>query len=207
MSTILTSNTSLFQSSTYDSATLKKLGLEVGLARFESKIDFLLQRGCSIPYGFVDLKGGKYSPSHGNPQTAMYGSHIAINLLNRGVLREQVIVPSCKFTGTLIQFGATVVLQPSFTVYLSTSKVLDISDSCERRLAIAYVQKAKTGINKLHSGIFTTPEKCITLMQLDESAYYIKRITDLVSQRGFQLFSEEGDTDKIQGIESTGAEY
>lgn len=105
VSTILTNNTSLFQSSIYDSATLKKLGLEVGLARLESKIDLLLQRGCSISYGLVDLKGGKYSPSHGNRQSAMYGSHIAINLLNRGVPREQVIVSSCTFTGTLIQFG------------------------------------------------------------------------------------------------------
>ena len=41
-------------------------------------------------------------------------------------------------------------------------------------------------------------------MQLDESAYYIKRITDVVSQRGFQLFSEEGDTDISQGIEHWG---
>lgn len=107
-------------------------------------------------------------------------------------------MPSCTFTGTLIQFGATVVLQPSLTVYLSTSKFLDISDSCERRLAIAYVQKADIWIDILHSGIFTAPEKCVTVMQLDESAYCIQRITDVVSQRGFQLFSEEGDTDVSQ---------
>ena len=71
-------------------------------------------------------------------------------------------------------------------------------------MAISYVQKANTWIDKLHPGIFTTPEKCITVMQLDESAYYIKRITDVVSQRGFQLFSEEGDTDRSQGIEHWG---
>lgn len=95
---------------------MKKVGLEDGLAMLESKIDLLLQRGCSIPYSLVGLKGGKYSPAHGIRQSAMYGSHIAISFLNRGVPREQVIVPSCTFTGTLIQFGATVVLQPSFTV-------------------------------------------------------------------------------------------
>jgi Phosphotransferase enzyme family len=204
VSIILTNENSLFQSSTNGSDTLKKLGLEVGLARLGSKIDLLLQRGCSKPYGLVELKGGKYSPAHGNRQSAMYGSHVAINLLNRGVPRERVIVPSCTFTGTLIQFGATIVLQPSFTVFSSTSKVLDMSDSSERRLAIAYVRKANTWIDKLHSGIFNTSEKCITVMQLDESAYHIKRITDVVSKRGFQPFSEEGDTDISQGIEHWG---
>jgi hypothetical protein len=79
-----------------------------------------------------------------------------------------------------------------------------MSDSSKRRLAIAYVRKANTWIDKLHSGIFNTSEKCITVMQLDESAYHIERITDVVSSRGFQLFSEEGDTDISQGIERWG---
>lgn len=204
VSIILTNENSLFQSSINGLDTLKKLGLEVGLVRLGSKIDLLLQRGCSNPYGLVELKGGKNSPAHGNRQSAMYGSHVAINLLNRGVPREQVIVPLCTFTGTLIQFGATLFLEPSFTVFLTTSKVLDMSDSSERRLAIAYVRKANTWIDKLHSGIFNTSEICITVMQLDESAYYIKRISNVVSKRGFQLFSEEGDTDISQGIEHWG---
>jgi Phosphotransferase enzyme family len=79
-----------------------------------------------------------------------------------------------------------------------------MSDSSERRLAIAYVRKANTWIDKLHCGIFNTSEKYITVMQLDESSYHIKRITDVVSKRGFQLFSEEGDTDISRGIEHWG---
>ena len=77
-------------------------------------------------------------------------------------------------------------------------------NSSERRLAIAYVRKANTWIDKLHSGIFNTSEKCITAMQLDKSAYHNKRVTDVVSKRGFQLFFEEGDTDISQGIEQWG---
>jgi hypothetical protein len=49
VSIILTNENLLFQSSTSGSDTLKKLGVEVGLARLGSKIDLLLQRGCSKP--------------------------------------------------------------------------------------------------------------------------------------------------------------
>ena len=204
VNTALENEHPLFQSTINGSNTLKKLGLAVGLASIGSKIDLLLQREPLKPYDLIKLTGGKHSPGHGNRQLAMYGSHVAIHLLNRGVPRKEVIVPSCTFTGTLIQFGATIVSQPSFPVLLTTSKVLDMSDSSECQLAVAYIRKANTWIDKLHSGIFTTPEECITVMQLVESAYHIKRLTDAVSKRGFQLFSGEGDTGISQGIEHWG---
>jgi hypothetical protein len=200
---IFGSPNSLFCSIANGTTTLNNLGFHIGLATTESYCDHLLKRGESKPYGFIELKGGKFSPLQGNRQSAIYGSHFAMDLLRRGVPQQRAIVPSYTFTGMQIQFGATLVLKPSFPVFWTTSKVLDMADANERRLAVAYIRKAISWVDKLYS---TPLDKPISLigMRFDRSAYHIKTITPSVARRGFQLFSEREEIDISQGVEHWG---
>jgi hypothetical protein len=95
----------------------------------------------------------------------------------------------------LIQFGATIVLEPSFPVFWTISKVLDMSDASHRRLAAAYIRKANSWIEKLRFFNVSLPIEPITEMDLDESAYHIKTITNNVADQGFgqwELISVRG---------------
>jgi hypothetical protein len=73
VSIILTNENSMFQSCTNGSDFEKtRTWSWSSKVRFEDQ-SFITAR-MSEPYGLVDLKGGKYSPAHGNRQSAMYGS-------------------------------------------------------------------------------------------------------------------------------------
>jgi hypothetical protein len=125
----------------------------------------------------------------------MYGTHFAFGLLNRGIPREKIIVPSYTYNGMLIQFGATIVLEPSFPVFWTISKVLDMSDASHRRLAAAYIRKVNSWIEKLRFFNVSLPIEPITEMDLDESAYHIKTITNNVADQGlgqWELISVRG---------------
>ena len=200
---IFSTSNSLFGTIANGITTLKELGADIGLATTQSQCDHLMMVGDSKIYGSIELKGGEFSPLQGNRQSAVYGSHFAMSLLKRGVSRERVIVPSYTYTGMQIQFGATLVLEPSLPVFWSTSKVLDMGDANERLLAVAYIRKAISWVDELSS---FTALKAIPLvnMRFDSSLYHIKKITDLVARRGFQLFSVSLNFDISQGIEHWG---
>lgn len=197
-------SSSLFRSTANGATALRNLNLELGLATPASHRDHHLFMGQEeLPCGLIELKGGsKYSPLQGNRQAAVYGSHLAMGLLKRGIPTEQVIVPSYTYTGMQIQFGVTIVLEPSFPVYWTISKLLDMADAAERRLAVAYIHKANSWINYLGS---LSPSWPIPLdgMYLNPSAYFIKTLTDAVCERGFGLFSNRNN-DISQGIEHWG---
>lgn len=195
-------SSSLFRSTANGTTTLRNIKLDLGLATPASQCDHLLMGQEKLPSGLIELKGGKYSPLQGNRQAAVYGSHFAMGLLKRGFPAEQVIVPSYTYTGMQIQFGATIILKPSFPVYWTISKLLDMADANERRLAVAYILKANSWINYLGS---LPPYQPIPLigMNLNTSAYFIKTLTDTVCKRGFELFSDR-NSDMSQGIEHWG---
>ena len=103
---------SLFRSIRNGTTTLAALLLNIGLATKISQCDHVLKRD-SAPYAFFELKAGNVSPLMGNHQSAMYGTHFAMGHLKRSTPRQHVIVPSYTYNGMLIQFGATIVLEPS----------------------------------------------------------------------------------------------
>ena len=194
---------SLFQSVVNGMTTLKSIDCGMGLATPVSYCDHLFMKDeGGVPSGPIELKGGEYSPLQGNRQAAVYGSHLAMGLLKLGLAPERIIVPLCTYTGMLIQFGVTIVLKPSFPVYWTISKILDLADANERRLAVAHIQKANAWINQLSIPPFVGPTTHF-VMKLDASAYHIKTLTDSVRKRGFQLFSNLRD-DISQGIEHWG---
>jgi hypothetical protein len=174
---------------------------ELGLATVVSYCDHLMIRD-DVLYGTVELKGGQYSPFFGSRQSAVYSTHFAMKLLQLGVPRENVIVPSYTYTGMLIQFGVTIVLKPSFPVFWTTSKVLDMGDMRERQMAVAYIQKATSWINRL-SLEHRLQEQTVTAMKLNLSAYHIQIITREYAKKGFLLFAE-GEGGVSQGVEHWG---
>ena len=202
ISIIFGDSSSLFHSTTNGTTTLRNIKLDLGLATPASQCDHLLMGQNKLPSGLIELKGGKYSPLQGNRQAAVYGTHFAMGLLKRGFPAEQVIVPSYTYTGMQIQFGVTIILEPSFPVYWTTSKLLDMADANERRLAVAYIKKANSWINYLSSLPHSQPIPLIG-MSLNTSAYFIKTLTDDVCKRGFELFSDR-NSDMSQGIEHWG---
>ena len=183
-------------------STLSDHSLNVGLATERSQCDFIYAKERKL-FGFIELKGGLQSPLEGMRQSAMYGTHFAIGLLNCGVHRKKVIVPSCMYNGMLMQFGATILLEPSFPVFWTTSKVLDMADNNEQRLALAYICKANSWVEQLISFVDQGPHRNFQ-MELCLTDYHIKVLTREVADRGFSLFSDWDTDDLSKGIEHMG---
>ena len=183
--------------------TLNELNLSVGIATKGSQCDqiYAQEKTC---FGFIELKGGLSSTLGGSRQSAMYGTHFAIGLLNRGINRKRVIVPSCTYTGMLMQFGATILLEPSFPVYVTTSKALDMTDKKERQLAAAYICKVNSWVAQLISSVDQKTPRQNFRMELCFTDYHIKTLTPEVAARGFSLFSDWEPDDFSQGLEHMG---
>jgi hypothetical protein len=196
---IFKSSRSLFHAITIGGKKLNHHKL--GLATAASYCDHLMMKNGEY-YGVVELKGGQYSPFFGSRQSAAYSTHFAMELLRLGVPRERVIVPSHTYTGMQIQFGVTIVLAPSFPVFRTISKVLDMGDMHERQMAVAYVQKATSWIKKLSSE-HRAPVVPVTAMELNLNAYHIQKITREYAMKGFLLFAE-GEGGVSQGVEHWG---
>ena len=171
---VIGSSGSLFRSVVNGRTTLHTINRDMGLATPGSYCDHLLKDEDGIPRGLIELKHGVYSPLQGNRQAAVYGSHLAMGLLKLGVAPERIIVPTCSYTGMLIQFGATIVLKPSFPVFWTISKMLDLADANERRLAVAHINKANAWINQQHHSLHPSLPSTHLGMKLDTSAYHIK---------------------------------
>lgn len=65
-------------------STFSDHSLNVGLTTEGSQCDFILAKERKI-FGFNELMGGLQSPLEGMRESAMYGTHFAIGLLNCGV--------------------------------------------------------------------------------------------------------------------------
>ena len=197
-SIFISSSKSLFHAISNGTTTLQDH--ELGLATPGSECDHLMIRD-RVLYGIIELKGGESSPFYGSRQSAVYSSHFAMKLLQLGVPRERVIVPSYTYTGMQIQFGVTIVLAPSFPVFRTISKVLDMGDMHERQMAVAYIQKATSWIDILSLELRAPVP--VTDMKLNLNAYHIQTITREYAKKGFLLFAED-EGGVSQGVEHWG---
>ena len=191
--------------------TLMAYGLSVGLASAESYPDHVWR--CSFPerilLGNIEFKDGSLSALPALRQAYAAGTNIAVGLLNRGISCDDCIVPICGCNGMLLQFGAIMVLQPSFPTMICTSKVLDVADFAERQTAMAYLAKAKLWTDRLVEKLasakkLSTP---ITTMELYRDCYHIKVLTSDVLRRGLGLFADRGGRDPLdigKGLEHMG---
>jgi hypothetical protein len=178
--------------------TLGELQLSYGVADDRSCPD-CIWTGTSAVVGNFVIRGGESSTLLGLREAAVTGTNIAMSLLRKGISIDQCIVPACAYTGMLMQFGATIVLQPSFPVFICTSKVLDLGDETERRVAAAYLDKAKEWTAILDALTLSASPIEIKDMVIDISQYHIKVLSDDVVDRGLGLFGDCGDIS--QGLE------
>jgi hypothetical protein len=54
-------------------------------------------------------------------------SNVAVSLLSKGVRHDDIMVPVIASNGKLMQFGAVIVLKPSFPTAFAISHVLDLT--------------------------------------------------------------------------------
>ena len=106
---------------------LKDLNCSYGLAS-ESSIPngYFRDRQRRIR-GIFEVKHGTDIPAEALRQGASEASNVALMQLNLGVNVDQIMVPVVGSNGHLMQFGAVIMLKPSFPAFFVISSVLDMT--------------------------------------------------------------------------------
>jgi len=82
--------------------------------------------------GIIEGKKSSQTPVEGLRRGAAEASNIAASQLSYGINANDIVVPVIGSNGYLIQFGAVIVLEPSFPVFLMISHVLDLTNITAR---------------------------------------------------------------------------
>ena len=171
------------------SSSGSKLNACGGIVSTASKPDFLWTLHGS-PLGVLEVKGGSSSVLSALRQAAVTATNIAVSLLQRGCSAEDIVVPVAGSTGRVMQFGAVVVLQPSFPTFLPTSHILDLACDGSNALANAYLIKASKWVQNFGQNLRTNSEVAERVaMTLSVSKYHIKKLDEVTLKRGLGLFS------------------
>jgi len=101
-------------------------------------------------------------------------------------------------TGVNICFGATILLDDSFPIYIPLSKQLDLLDDCESRVAYAYLEKIADHAKSLSTTPLRVPPPVVGEMALSLEGYFVKKLTQPVFDRGLGLFSSSGQKTDVQ---------
>ena len=174
------------------SSSGSQLNVGGGIVNATSKPDFLWTVHGS-PLGVLEVKGGSSSVLSALRQAAVTATNIAVNLLDRGHSAEEIVVPVAGSTGRLMQFGAVIVLDPSFPTFLPTSHILDLARDGDNALANAYLMKASKWV-KVFGATLRPHEGAQTVkMALSLSNYHIKKLNEETLKRGLGLFSSSSD--------------
>jgi hypothetical protein len=87
-------------------------------------------------------------------------------------------------------FGATFLLDSTFPTYIPLSKVLDLTDDMDRRIATAYVRKSLEHCRRFDELTPSCIPKSVDQIGLNSEFYYSKILTPAVIDRGLGLFGE-----------------
>ena len=132
--------------------TLAKMGCNDGCASSLSVSDGYFKETFSaeqsIVRGIWEVKDNTLTPSEGLRQAISEGTNVTVSHLRHGIPWDQVMVPLVSSNGHLIQFGCIVLLEPSFPFMVVLSKVLDLLDSSDRALAVGYLRKLQSFLQK-----------------------------------------------------------
>lgn len=116
-------------------------------------------------------------------QSFCYCSNIAINLLNYLPWNE-IMVPSVVSNGHLYQFGAVMLLEPSFPYFVTTSKVLDATDAGELRIIATYFVNMISYLSSTCEKLQVPRAVVANPMELDTTKYYLKSLSSFFPARG-----------------------
>jgi Lipopolysaccharide kinase (Kdo/WaaP) family len=164
-----------------------------GIATAASKPDFLWIFD-GTPLGVLEVKGGSSSVLPALRQAAVTATNIAVNLLERGHSADEIVVPVAGCTGRAMQFGAVIVLEPSFPTFLPTSHILDLACDTSNALASAYLRKASDWVKAFGSTLKSDAGASSVQMALDHSKHHVKTLDKEALRKGLGLFSLSSDS-------------
>ena len=108
--------------------TLANLDCSTGIASKDSVPDGHFVDNDNEPRGIFEVSHGTDAPAECLREGSSEASNIAFYQLKRGVDIDNIVVPVIGSNGYLIQFGAVMMLRPSFPMFSIISKVLDLTD-------------------------------------------------------------------------------
>lgn len=178
--------------------TFETCGMALGFATSNSYPDIQISFRQNILVGIGEVKGQECGIPPAVLQASVAASHVALRLVALGLAASSFYVPVMSTTGLLMQFGATVVLSPSFPVYIPISKTFDMLDSDDARKASAFLIKAAHYAGQINDRLsaINTPASVLAQMapvqiKLDIGASFFVKVYDVDTfSRGPGLFAE-----------------
>jgi hypothetical protein len=160
-----------------------------------------------IVLGVVATKGQESGIMQAVIQSSVTATNIAMHLLSAGFAPGQFFVPVVSTTGLLMHFGATVVLDHNFPIFIPISKTLDLMDSHENKVAAAFVQRINLYCRELESKLCDMhqrqrhPPQAVDsgdVMSLNPDMFFVKRYDQAVFERGIGMFSRTSNLADVQ---------
>jgi hypothetical protein len=107
---------------------LKDLKCSYGLASELSIPDGFFRDHHNNVRGIFEVKHGAATPADALRQGISEASNVALMQLGLGVNVDHIMVPVVGSNGHLIQFGAVIMLKPSFPAFFIITSVLDMTN-------------------------------------------------------------------------------
>jgi hypothetical protein len=151
--------------------------------------------GLRLPLGLVEVSGSSNAPDEALRQGFAEASNVVVSLLSKGVKYDDIMVPVIASNGKLMQFGAVIVLKPSFPAAFAISHVLDLTCNKDRLEAarllccvIRYLRQWAYDENVKES-LLSLPDQSpagieIKAMSLDLGVYHLKKLEDFFACTG-----------------------
>jgi hypothetical protein len=156
-------------------SALKDLNCSCGLASESSMPDGYFRDGQGYIRGIFEVKHGTDTPAEALRQGASE-ANVALMQLNRGVNIHQIMVPVVGSNGHLMQFGAVIMLKPSFPAFFVISSVLDMTNNNSlgeaARLLCCIAMHVATDLEFDRSNLFRSTKEMKVL--LDPTLYHMK---------------------------------
>ena len=116
--------------------SMSDIGCDAGVVTKQSKSDGYFIHG-DVRYGVYEVKNDHTAPKEGLPQAFGVASNLALKLTKD--FGESKPCPVMSGNGRLLQFGVAVLALPTSPFFYTTSKVLDLADPGDRKVAAGYL--------------------------------------------------------------------
>lgn len=173
-------------------STLTDLECSVGVASGASVPDGIFKDADGICRGILEVKHNTDTPAEAVRQGASEGTNVAMSHLARGVHVDDVLVPVVGSNGYLMQFGAVIMLKPSFPVFFMISHVLDLTRDADLLDAAKLLCCIKILVSQPLSNrrtdeaaaVLTPSSGIVRTMTLSSAAYHCKKLSDFFAITG-----------------------
>ena len=154
------------------SKSLAKRNCEDGVVRGTSIPDGFFEDIDGIMKGIFEVKHGTDTPADAIRQGAAEASNLAVAQLKHGVDVDDIVIPVVGSNGYLMQFGAVIMLRPSFPAFVTLTHVLDITDDNALSKAAQLLSRIFTIITQRFLGTSPFSENDEFKMMLSTQLYH-----------------------------------